>query len=165
MFHTYSIALCFFVLAATAQAEERGRLTLTIDGESYDYELWAAQSDWSGSESFGSVSIFAQPVDRDMELGSIMLGFSLASGNAERGEINLRTVRDGETIRYFAGADAEEGGLTVTLDGASVSGEELSVTGRFQTQAGTSDNYGRDIDLSDSMQMEGTFDVVLAPYE
>lgn len=165
MFHRYSIALCLCVLATAAQAEERGTLSLTIDGDSYEYALWAAQSDWSGSESFGSVSIFAQPVDRDMEFGSIMFGFSLAAGNAERGEINLRTVRDGETVRYYAGDDADEGGLTVTLDGATVSGEELSVSGRFQTQAGTSDNYGRDIDLSDAMEIEGIFDVVLAPYE
>lgn len=165
MLRIYSAAICICVLAAAAQAEERGTLALTIDGESYDYELWAAQSDWSGSESFGSVSIFAQPVDRDVALGSIMFGFSLAAGNAERGEINLRTEQDGETIRYFAGADPEEGGLAVTLDEASVSGEELSVTGSFRTQAGTSDNFGRDIDLTDPMQIEGTFDVVLAPYE
>ena len=165
MFRTCSAAICFCVLAAAAQAEERGTLALTVDGESHEYELWAEQSDWSGSESFGSVSIFARPVDRDMALGSIMFGFSLAAGNAELGEINLRTGHDGETVRYFAGADPEEGGLAVTLDEASVSGEELSVTGSFRTQAGTSENFGRDIDLTDPMQIEGTFDVVLAPYE
>ncbi|MDM8168120.1 hypothetical protein [Roseovarius sp.] len=165
MFRTIAAATLVSTIGLAAYAEEGGELVLEVDGETHAYTLLPSQSDWSGSESFGSASIYALPTDKSSHLQSLMLGFSLAPGGAERGEINLRTVSDGDTIRYYAGDDAEEGGLVVTLDSSSVSGEELSLTGSFQTELGTSDNYGRDIDLSEAMTMQGTFSVVLGPVE
>ncbi|MAM61477.1 hypothetical protein [Maritimibacter sp. UBA3975] len=165
MFRTVFIALATATIGLAAQAEEGGDLTLTINGEDYAYSLWASQSDWSGSESFGSVNIYAQPAGEDGIFKTFSLGFSLAAGKAERGEINFRTVSDGETTRLFAGADDDEGGLAVMVDSVSVSGEKLSVSGRFQSRMGPSDNFGRDIDLSDPMEIEGSFDVVLGPVE
>jgi hypothetical protein len=148
-----------------AHAEERGDLALTIDGETYAYDLWASQSDWSGSPDYGSLSIYAQPVDDASPYGALSLGFSFAGTNADLGELRVSTVADGETTRHYAGEDAEDGALTVTLASSSVSGEELSVAGSFEGRAGPSDNFGRDIDLAAGMDIEGTFDVVLAPYE
>ncbi|KZY42882.1 hypothetical protein A3731_32435 [Roseovarius sp. HI0049] len=165
MFRIIATAALAATIGLAAHAEEGGELVLDVNGETYTYTLVPGQSDWSGSESFGSASLYARPSDKSSPLQSLMLGFNLAPGGAERGEINLRTVSDGETIRYFAGADAEEGGLVVTLDNSSVSGEELSVSGSFQTQLGTSDNYGRDIDLTEPMEMQGSFDVTLGPVE
>ena len=160
MFRTIATATLASTLGLAADAEEGGEVVLDVDGETHAYTLVPGQSDWSGSESFGSASIYASPDDNASHLQSMMFGFSLAGGAAEGGEINLRTVSDGETIRYYAGEDAEEGGLVVTLESASVSGEELSLTGSFQTELGTSENYGRDIDLSEAMAMQGTFNVV-----
>lgn len=161
--------MCLVLLACTfglaAHAEEGGQLTLEIDGQSYAYTLWPSQSDWSGSDTFGSVSIYARPADDTSQFKDFMLGFSLSAGAAQEGEINLRTVENGKTLRYYAGADEDEGALAVTLDSVSASGEELSISGTFQTRLGTSENYGRDIDLSGGPTLAGTFDVTLGPVE
>ena len=165
MFRTICDLIFSCTASIAAHAEEGGKLVLDIDGQTYDYALVPSQSDWSGSESFGSVSIYANPVEKSTTVKSMMFGFSLASGTADLGEINLRGVTEGEKTQYFAGEDVEEGGLAVTVDSVSVSGDELSVAGSFQTRLGTSDNYGRDIDFSEAIEMQGTFDVVLGPVE
>lgn len=167
MFRPAIPAFLALSLAGAAQAEEAGTLTLDLGGESHSFTLWADQSDWSGSESYASVNIYARP-DGDATraaYGILTLGFELAGGSTNAPEASL-TRLDGDTrVKLFSQGDADEGGLTITADSSSVSGDELTVSGNFSGDMGISENYGRDIDLSDAVAFTGTFDVVLGPVQ
>ena len=63
MFRTIATATLVSTIGLAAYAEEGGELVLEVDGETHAYTLLPSQSDWSGSESFGSASIYALPTD------------------------------------------------------------------------------------------------------
>ena len=163
------VCVCLFPVAAVA--EEGGAVTIEIDGQTYQFPLWAQQSDWSGwgapDNPSGSVNIYARPTDEATWalFKTLSLGFSFAGTVASNPEANLVRIVEGEQQRLFAGDDADEGGLSVSLTDIRVDGTELTVAGSFQGQMGTSPNYGRDVDLSSPVPLHGTFEVVLGPVE
>lgn len=167
MFRIPAFAILALSVTGAAQAEEAGTLTLDIDGESYAYTLWAGQSDWSGSESYASTNIYTQPAEGgdESDYKTFTLGFEVIGGSASSAEARLTRLIDEERVRYFGNEDEDEGGMSITVDEMSTSGEELSVSGSFSGQMGTSENYGRDIDLEDGLSVSGTFDVTLGPVE
>ncbi|WP_288927506.1 hypothetical protein [uncultured Maritimibacter sp.] len=165
MFRTFLCALAVASSAGAVLADEAGTLTLDIAGETHSFTLWAHQSDWSGSETYASVNIYARPeTDATREAyGILTLGFEVAGGSANAPEASLTRIDGDERVKLYSTDDA--GGLSITPDIASVSGEELTVSGSFAGEMGISENYGRDIDLNDPLAVSGTFDVVLGPVE
>jgi hypothetical protein len=93
------------------------------------------------------------------------LGFEIINGASGNPEASLTSVTNGKREKLFAGNEEEEGGLVVKIENVSTSDDELSVAGTFATQMGTSENYGRDIDLTSPLQVTGSFNVVLGPVE
>lgn len=151
----------------TASAEEAGEVTLEIDETTYAFPLWKSQSDWSGSESYTSVNIFARPGDKQTKakFQTFTLGFETMGSNLNSGEITLTRLVDGDRQKLYAGTDEDEGGIDLVLESKSVDGDELKIAGTFTTQMGTSKNYGRDVDLSNPVEVSGRFDVTLGPVE
>ena len=165
MLRTFTLATIASLAALAAQAEEAGELTLTINGTEHAYTLWAGQSDWSGSENWPSINIYSRPAESDSGYGIFTLGFEVAGGTPQSGEARLQQTEGDEAIRLFGNADQEDGGLSVTVDEISASGDELSLSGSFTTRMGPSEDYGRTIDLDAGAEVSGTFDVTLGPVE
>ncbi len=157
----------FLVCAMTgpAIAQNADEVTILIDGEEHILSLWAEQSDWSGSESWPSISILARGSNG---AGTLTLGLSFeASGWSPSGaEMDLSRFDGGERVLHvFGQEEAERGGITVELDGHEIDGSRLSLTGRFTGTLGPSKNFGRDIDLSDGVPVSGSFSVTLETLE
>lgn len=162
-----SAALAAFGPAAPAIAQSAGELTLTLAGEERVVPLWASQSDWSGGESWPSINIYARAFDENGENPLVVsLGFDAPGWTPGRAEMQLTSYEDGEAVlQLFSGEDEEEGALSVVVDGHEVDGTTLTLTGSFDGTMGTSDNFGRDIDLSDGVPVTGTFAVTLDELE
>lgn len=148
-----------------ALGQEGGTVEVTIDETSYDFPLWESQSDWSGSAEWASVNIYSRPLDEDTwELfKGFTLGFQYNGGTVGSGEASLSRVIDGELVRYFADADDTE--MTLTVEEASVDGAYLTLNGTAEMTMGTSDNFGRDIDMSEPLSLSAVFAVTLGPVE
>jgi hypothetical protein len=154
------------VAAAPAAAEEGGVVEPVIGAEEFRFPLQASQSDWSGSADWASVSIRARPVDEAAwaRFKALSLSFDYAGGAVSTPELRLlRVVGEGEMQRLYA--EAEAGGLEVTVDRAEAQGDFLTVEGRFSAEMGPSEDYGRTVDLSDPIPVAGSFAVTLGPVE
>ncbi|SDZ24426.1 hypothetical protein SAMN05444004_10898 [Jannaschia faecimaris] len=153
--------------AAPGHAQNVGELTLNLAGEEQVVPLWDRQSDWSGSENWPSINIYARAFNNDGEDPLVVtLSFDAPGGNTSRKEMGLSRYENGETtLRLFGGEDEEDGALSVTLESYVFDGSQLSLIGRVQGMLGTSENFGRDIDLSDAVEVEGTFAVTLEKLE
>jgi len=164
---TLSATLVTFGFAAPAPAQSTGELILAIAGEEQIIPLWGQQSDWSGGESWPSVSLYARAFNDDGEDPLVVtLGFDAAGWKPSLAEMRLSRYEDGEVVlRLFAGEDSEDGALSVTLDSHEVDGTVLSLTGSLEGTLGTSENLGRDIDLSDGVPVKGTFAATLEELE
>ncbi|WP_112320562.1 hypothetical protein [Oceanibium sediminis] len=157
-------ALALTLMATPLAAEEAGTITLETGGETVEFTLWAAQSDWSGSESYASFNIYSRPVDRDAtDLSLFTLGGEVAGGKGSNPEIRMTRV-EGDTRTNLFGED-DDTGLEVTVDSFTVEGEFLSLSGSFTGKVGPSDNYGRDIIMDAAEDVSGTFTVTLGPVE
>ncbi|MEC7763080.1 MAG: hypothetical protein VX874_14350 [Pseudomonadota bacterium] len=165
MFRPILPALLALSVATAAQGEEAGTLTLNLGGESHAYTLWADQSDWSGSARYASVNIYALPQNdaTRASYGALTLGFEVSGGSTRAPEVSLTRIDGDDRVKLYAKDDA--GDLSITADTASVTGEELTLSGSFSGDMGISETYGRDIDLTDPVAVNGTFDVVLGPVQ
>lgn len=165
--HTFLIAVVASALSlgTSASAEEGGEMTLDIGGQTVAVPMQPVQSDWSGSESWASVSIYGQPTDAAVfeTYKAFSLAFELVNGTAGSGEARLSTSSDGEIVRYFA--DQSDDLLEVTVDSVDISSQLLTVVGTFAATMGTSENFGRDVDTSDPIEVTGEFSVTLGPVE
>jgi hypothetical protein len=98
----------------------------------------------------------------------LTLGLSFeASGWSPSGaEMDLSRFDGGERVlRVFGREEAERGGLAIELEEHEIDGGRLSLTGRFTGALGPSENFGRDIDLSDGVPVSGRFSVTLETLE
>ncbi len=154
-------------LATPALAESTGEIALTIAGEDLVLSLRGGQSDWSGSANWPSVSLSARAFNADGEDPVVLsLSFDAANWTPSVPELRLTRYEDSQAVeKLFSGEDQEDGALTVTLGSHDLNGTTLSLTGSFQGTMGTSDNYGRDIDLSQGQPVEGTFEVTVEQLE
>lgn len=147
------------------EAQESASIILEVGNQSIPFELEASQSDWSGSESGGSVNISANPVDIDaleQAYWRLNIGFQFSGTNGDRATASvLRTTTNGERQSLFS--EHDQGDMTVDLSEISVNGDLLSVSGTMAGQMGASSNYGRDIDLSEPLDFSGSFAVTLGP--
>lgn len=76
--------------------------------------------------------------------------------------MQLSRVEGGDRVlQLFGQEESERGGLTVQLDSHEIDWTQLSLNGQFTGQLGTSENYGRDIDLSGGKPISGSFAVTL----
>ncbi|NNU81393.1 hypothetical protein HMH01_13200 [Halovulum dunhuangense] len=150
-------------LAATGHAEGSGALTLNLADDEYVLPLWSEQSDWSGGESWPSINIHARaPSEGGGDPLVVSLSFEASRWEPAVPELDLTRYKDGAVVlKLFAREEADHGALSVTLEGHEVDGSMLSLAGRFEGTMGTSDNFGRDIDLSDAVPVKGTFEVTL----
>jgi hypothetical protein len=155
------ISLALVILAPIAAfAEEGGVLTLEIEGAVYEFPLNAGQSDWGGTQAYGSVNIYSRPTDEATWalFKQLTLGFTLQQTVADAPEISLNRMVGDEMEKLFGNAEA---GAEVTLDEVITDGDFLTISGSFKGDLGTSRNYGGDIDLSEPVPISGTFVVTL----
>jgi hypothetical protein len=146
------LSLCAaLALATPLAADPGGSLLLDIDGAPAAYDLWTSQSDHSGSPNWRSVNIYARADAGADGYGTFTLGFSVVNGAASAPEASLRS----EAGTLFSREEA--GALEVTVTEVAPDGSLLVLTGSFSGNFGTSDNFGRDIDLSDPVAVEGSF--------
>lgn len=163
-----TIATVLMLTPLATMAEEGGMVALEYGSETYEFSLWAEQSDWSGYEAYGAVfgdaNIYTRPTDEVTRalFNQLTLGFSLEKTGADAPEISLYRLVDGELVRLFG---KEDTAAEVILDEVTVDGDFLILTGSFSGDLGPSSNYGRDIDLSDPVAISGSFNVILGPVE
>ncbi len=149
---------------AQAQAEEGGQVDITIGEDSYVFPLLVSESDWSGSENFTSVNLHTSPTDDETRgrFKTFVIGFEYLSGAVNNPEIRLERVQDDGSEQELFGED-EQGDVVVTVDSISVDDGMLKVAGKMSGSVGPSDNSGFTIDLSEPVEVSGSFDVVLGP--
>ncbi|MEQ6250371.1 hypothetical protein ABMC89_15860 [Sulfitobacter sp. HNIBRBA3233] len=160
---TLSATVLAVGLATPTIAESTGELVLTIAGEEEVIPLWGTQSDWSGSANWPSINIYARSFNEDGEDPLVVtLGFDAPGWTPSQAEMRLSRYEGGDAVlKLFANEDEEDGGLAVKLDSHALEGTLMSLTGSVTGTLGTSDNYGRDIDLSDGIPVDGVFTVTL----
>lgn len=163
--HIVTATAIFVAASGPGLAEEGGAVALTVAGETYDFPLEASQSDWSGSESWPSINIYTRPVDEETwaKFKGFTLGFDAPSGDVSRLGATLTTADGDELTRYFA--DPDQTPMTFDLRMLSMEGEFMTIEGTLTATMGTSDNYGRDIDLSDTVEVSADVAVTLGPIE
>lgn len=164
---TLLIPLLACVFPAAALAQSTGEMILTVAGEERIIPIWSEQSDWSGSENWPSISIFARDVSDDAaEPALVTLGFEAPSWQPGAPEMELVLYESRQRVGSLHAREEEDrGGLTVTLDSHSIDDSRLSLNGSFEGVMGPSDNHGRDIDLSRGVPVSGTFAVTLEALE
>lgn len=151
-------ALAVLALAASpALADESGTAQLQIDGQDMAFTLDAGQSDWFGSETYWGASIWLKPETRAGGISGLSLGFEYSGGKASTGE--LRLTVNGKP--FYGNEDADEGGVSVTLESIAIDGKAVTLTGDVTGAAGPSSNFGRDIDLGAALPISGRFSVTL----
>ncbi|MDA5093667.1 hypothetical protein O2N63_06150 [Aliiroseovarius sp. KMU-50] len=144
------------VLVTPVYAEETGTLTGSLDNENTVLDLIASQSDHRGDENFGSVSMVFS-ADGAAGLKMLFIGFEWRDGSAAVPDI--RIVADDRSM-YFPREDED---FLLEIDGASKSGEFLTVKGRLRFIADHSKDFGRTRDPSNSHTLEGSFEATIGP--
>ena len=160
-FFSTAFAACLF--ATPSQAQSSGELTVIIAGDVRTIPVWPEQSDWSGSERWPSINIYARDFrDEGQEPAMVSLGFEAPDWKPGSPEMDMVLYENRKPVgTLFARENEEGGGLTVTLDSHALDGSSLSMSGSFKGTLGPSDNYGRDIDLSQGVPVTGRFTVTL----
>lgn len=160
-----SPAICLLLVPALPAAAqgEGGLVTLNIDGESFEFPLEASQSDWFGKENFGSLSIYARPLDAATweRFKTLTLAFEYATGVYSSPEASLTEMIEGESVKFYADEDQTE--IDLTVDSLTVEGELLTVSGAITMTMGPSDDFGHTIATDDLLPASGTFTVTLGP--
>lgn len=89
-------------------------------------------------------------------------GVGRPTTDTSRSVMDLSRFEDGERVtQLFGREEAERGGIVIELDTYAIDGTRLDLTGRFSGTLGPSENYGRDIDLSEGVAVSGSFSVSL----
>ena len=164
---TISASLIASLSAAPCFAQSSGEITLTVGGEELVVPLWSGQSDWSGGESWPSVNIYARAFNENGEDPLVVtLGFEAPGWTPDVSELQVTRYEGGEVRRrLYSGEDEDEGGLAVTIDSHAIDGTTLNISGRFDGMMGTSESFGRNVDLSDPVPVAGTFAIALEELE
>jgi hypothetical protein len=147
-------------------AQETGQLNVTIGEASYAFPLWDSQSDWSGSENYATINIYARPTDEETWalFKTLTLAFEYTGGTVNHPELSLsRVQKDGELESLFSERDSDS--VVVTVDSIAADGDFLSLSGNLSGALGPSTDFGRTVDLDSSLSISGTFDVTLGPIE
>lgn len=155
------IALGLATTAAWGQAS--GEANLTIGDIERGFNLRTEQSDWSGSVQFPSISISLSPDAATREAGvfGITLNFDWFSSQIANADLRLLRRSGDGTQNIYCYDETERGGLLVDIESYVQEEETVNIVGRMSCQLGTSENFGRDIDLSDPVDISGDFSVVL----
>jgi hypothetical protein len=162
------LATCLATTLATANyAQSSGTVTLIVADQERTIPVWSDQSDWSGSESWPSINIYARDFSDNGEEPALMsLSFEASGWQPSVPEMDIVLYDDRKSVeKLFAREEEELGGLTVIVDSHAFDGTSLSLTGNFAATLGPSDNNGGNIDLSQGVPVRGTFDVTLEALE
>lgn len=153
-------ALLVTLFAGAAVSQESGEALVTLDGVEYVAELDGEQSDWDPS---GSVSMAFRSKDRDAlaSFAGFSLSFSFQGPSAYGQQLDLVLLPEGKLERLFSKAESESGGLVVELENVSQDAERLTMSGTLSGQLGTTDNFGRTVDLSNPVAVEAKFSVIV----
>ena len=166
--HLLGLATCLATTLATASySQSSGTVTLIVADQERTIPVWSDQSDWSGSESWPSINIYARDFsDNGEEPALVSLSFEASGLQPSAPEMDMVLYENRKPVgRLFAREEEERGGLTVTVDSHAFDGTSLSLTGSFDATLGPSDNDGGDIDLSQGVPVTGSFQVVLEALE
>lgn len=160
-------ALAAGLFATFGQAQSSGEITVMIAGAERTIPVWAEQSDWSGSEDWPSINIYARDFrDEGEEPAMVSLSFEASRWQPGVPEMDMVLYENRKPVgELFAREENERGGLTVTLESHEIDGALLSISGIFEGTLGPSDNNGRDIDLSEGVPVTGRFTVTLDQLE
>ena len=151
------------LVTTAAWSQQSSEAAVTIGEVEYAFALNAEQSDWSGSANFPSISIALAAGDEAREHGffSLRFGFEMGGGQIRGAEAKLLRRSGDATESLYCEDETESGGLLVEVESAVQNGDSLSIEGRISCLLGTSENYGRDIDLSDPLDVSANYTLVL----
>lgn len=145
-------ALAFSLLPAAA-VEPGGTIAGTFEGQDVSWSINTMQSDFSGNDTYRTVSIMGWKGSQPAGLGQIMIGFELRQDGTELPEIRLLTPK-GEADYY----GNEDTGAIVEITSVSEDDGFLSLSGTLTTRLGLSDDFGKTLDMTKPATLELTFE-------
>jgi len=158
----YAIALIISLAANASLAQEAGEVRVTLDGREHVALLDPTQSD---GQAYGSVSLSFRSVDRDDRqlFASLFLGFTYFANREVVDAPDLQILRfpDGKSEYLASQKKEEEGGLVVEILSFSDDCQYLTMSGILHGRMGTTENYGRTIDLSVPLDVKAEFSFVV----
>ncbi len=160
---TVCVAIGFLTMTTGAWGQAGGEASVTVGDAEYAFTLNAAQSDWRGSASLPSISMSLAAGGEARESGvlALSLGFEMTGGQLISAEARLLRKSGDGTEWLYCEDEIESGGLAIEVETIAEDGETLSVQGRMTCELGTSENFGRDIDLSNAVPVSSAFNVKL----
>ncbi|RFB04964.1 hypothetical protein [Parvularcula marina] len=150
------------VSKADAEAAD-GTITATLDGEARTWYVTSgelggefnSQSDWSGSTTYTSVSLFGHttPKTTMSSKNAMLVGFTVSGDNQTVSMPSVSLLTDSLLRRY----EGEGSDVTVALEEMSVDGEWLHLKGTFSGTLTYTDSSGA---TKDPVTVtDGTFDL------
>lgn len=157
-------ALTGLVMATCAAADDGADLELTIDGIETPVTLgWS--SGVSGKADYPSAKLVLMQRGEGEDEGDLLmvsLGIETFRGKITHVEARLtRQIDDEQLPPRFCYDELERGGLTVDLDEFTETDSGWTVVGQFSCAFGSTENFGRDIDLDDAIEVSGSFNTTL----
>lgn len=143
-------------LLPSAAQEPGGTIVGTFEGQDVSWRINTMQSDFSGNDTYRTVSIMGWKGSQPAGLGQIMIGFELRQDGTERPEIRLLTPTG--TPDYYGNEDT---GAIVEITSVSENDGFLSLSGTLTTRLGSSDDHGRTLDMTKPAALELTFEGVV----
>jgi len=156
-------------LVSNAYAQEvTGTIVASIDG---DERTWftttdegRSQSDWSGDLNFADISLWGHPVEDTISAihDSLLIGFQLvkSADGYTLWTIEISFLEDGYDGIYRVVDDAD---AALTVEAVELDGDQLSLSGSFSATLYYTTDHGREVDMSNSVFVEGNFDTALLP--
>ncbi len=160
------MAAVFALHAGTSWSEEAiGTLKGTLDGQKRTWIVYAddGDSNWTGGDDFPGLGIVghAEGTDSNDFAGAIDIGFNvyLKQQPLEFQSPHVNYYETSILDAYFSLPDTEPAQFTITS--IQVIGDKLAIKGTFTAKLYYSNNMGRDVDMSKSKSVTGTYDVTL----
>ena len=160
------MAAIFALHVGVALAEESiGTIEGTLDGEQRTWIVYAddGDSDWTGGGDFPALGIVGhvEGTDSNDFARAIDIGFNvyLKQQPLEFQDPHVNYFDTSILDGYFSSPDTEPAQFTITS--LQVIGDKLAIKGTFTSKLYFSNNMGRNLDMSKSKSVTGTYDVTL----
>lgn len=153
-------------LPALAPAQQQtGSVSGVLAGETRTWYITEtpemSQSDWSGNASWAEVSIVAHATpDTIMNSREALLLSFESTGTGPAQGVEIRFLAEGLSKAYVADSDS---GASVVVEQLSVAGDRLTLSGSFSATLGWTENYGINVDMTNTRDVSGTFTGTIGP--